>query len=232
MRDLNPRTLSRLAVFETAPFSLLGNSPDANNSIAQNKTVSCYNMEWRGNAMTERKTSRRSRYLGQFTKGPDGAYIYEGDRYIPRNTEWKPVKRELCLYLAAAAVCVIAAGVIPSAGMIGAWYVILPYALAAVLLILLGIRMIQVTEDGGSVHAYTYEKTINWFGFYAVCITVCICAAMAGELACSLLTGQFTAWTAAAAGVYAVIILLMMRFRRRNASVQWEKQPGRKTEGK
>ena len=29
MRDLNPRTLARLAVFETAPFSRLGNSASA-----------------------------------------------------------------------------------------------------------------------------------------------------------------------------------------------------------
>ena len=34
-RDLNPRTLSRLAVFETAPFSLLGTSPALNNYIIE-----------------------------------------------------------------------------------------------------------------------------------------------------------------------------------------------------
>ena len=120
--------------------------------------------------MAEKKKSSRKQYLDQFVKKEDGSYEYTGPRYIPVNAAWKRVSRMLYLYLAAAAVCLIGAGFVPSSGMISAWYVIVPYAAAVLMTILLAVRMLRVTADKGTIHTYTYDRTVAWFSIDALII--------------------------------------------------------------
>ncbi|MBR3358258.1 MAG: hypothetical protein IKG46_10615 [Solobacterium sp.] len=174
--------------------------------------------------MAEKKKSSRKEYLDLFIKQEDGSYVYTGPRYVPLNTEWKRVSRMLYLYLAAAAVCLIVAGMVPSRGMIGAWYVILPYAASVVMLIVLVIRMIRVTTDKGTIHSYTYDRTVAWFSADAVIIMILNAVSMAGEVIASFGGEALIQWQIVALIVHAAAMFFLYQFRMISGSVQWQEE--------
>lgn len=179
--------------------------------------------------MAEKKKSSRKQYLDQFVKKEDGSYEYTGPRYIPVNAAWKRVSRMLYLYLAAAAVCLIGAGFVPSSGMISAWYVIVPYAAAVLMTILLAVRMLRVTADKGTIHTYTYDRTVAWFSIDALIIMGFNAVSMAGEVIASFGAQASLQWQILSLAVHAAALFFLYQYRAVIDSVQWQEE-GTRTE--
>ena len=176
--------------------------------------------------MAEKKRSARSQYLAQFVKKEDGTYEYTGDRYVPVNAEWKRVKQKLLAYYMPALAFLIGAGFIPSAGMVRGWYVIFPFAAAFVMMLYLAVRLVRTTSDQGTVHAYTYERTVQWYGTDALVIMGCETAAAAGEAVCTALNRGPVSFGLAAIAVHALVIYLMYRFRTVAEGTEWKRETG------
>ena len=174
--------------------------------------------------MAEKKKSSRKEYLDRFVKQEDGSYVYTGPRYVPLNTEWKRVSRMLYVYLAAGAVCLIGTGMVPSRGMIDAWYVILPFAAAVIMTIVLAVRMIRVTADNGTIHSYTYDRTIAWFSTDAVIIMILNAVSMAGEVIASFGGQAPLQWQIVSLILHAAVLFLFRQFRMICGGVQWQEE--------
>ncbi|MCR5794832.1 MAG: hypothetical protein K6G61_05755 [Solobacterium sp.] len=113
----------------------------------------------------EKKKKKRFAYLDDFETDDNGNYIYKGTVYgfDEASVTWGRACLYLWLFLGAAAVCQVACGCIPAAGMFNTAYVIIPYALALLMIGLTAYRMVNLSFTGSRVREYVYAKTVEKF---------------------------------------------------------------------
>ncbi len=141
--------------------------------------------------MSEQKDSKKKKnrrtYLNDFKLQDNGEYIYKGTvyRYIG---EWNRCRRSLWTLCAALAALIIASGLLPSAGMMNEFYVILPYLGEAVTAALLIYAVYKLTKGDGNIREYIYVKTFERFREYFMMIFIFSVMCLTGEVLCLIVT--------------------------------------------
>lgn len=139
------------------------------------------------------RESRRKRreYLEDFHRDLNGEYIYEGEyyRYADEGLPYRRAMPRLGLLCAAMLLAQGAAGCVPSVGMSGKFYVILPYALSLVSSVSVCWAMARLWNGGERLRAYVYEATVKALPRRALLTLVFSAICIAGEIFCLLRSG-------------------------------------------
>lgn len=155
----------------------------------------------------EKKRRGRRWYLADFHQTASGKYVYGGDIYrFDGPGSWKEAMTLLWALAAAMLAAVITAGCVPAAGIVGAGYVTLPYALSLVCALSVVWLMGRWTIGGPALRDYVYRATVcqvklrGWVtvGFTAVTLI--------GEMVYLILHG----WGGMMAGTVALIVALVV----------------------
>lgn len=136
--------------------------------------------------MTEEKTEKRKKkkrraYLDDFAKEADGTYIYKGYLYRFKGN-WKESIRGLVIRTGLLAAAVVAAGIVPSAGMMNTAYVILPYTAQVIAAALFAYAVLKIFSSGGEIKEYIYVKSYERFRPYLFMLFVFSLMTLSGEL--------------------------------------------------
>lgn len=142
--------------------------------------------------MTDQKDSKKKKngrraYLNDFKLQDNGEYIYKGTVYRFKG-DWKQCRKTLWTLCAVLAVLVIAGGLLPSAGMMNAFYVILPYLGEAVTAALLIYAVYKLTKGDGNIREYIYVKTFERFREYFMMLFIFSVMCLIGEILCLIIT--------------------------------------------
>ena len=132
--------------------------------------------------MTEKKTKKKKRaYLDDFEKEADGTYIYKGYLYRYKGN-WKENIRGLWIRTGLLIAAVVAAGLVPSAGMMNTAYVILPYTAQMTVSALFAFGVLKLSASGSEVKEYIYQRSYERFRPYLFMLFVLSAMTLAGEL--------------------------------------------------
>lgn len=112
----------------------------------------------------KKKNSRRA-YLDDFKLQDNGEYAYKGNIYIYKG-DWQKCRKQLWTLCAVLSALVIAAGIIPSGGMMNTFYVILPYVGEFTALVLFLYAVLKLTARDERIREYIYDRTFDRFNAY------------------------------------------------------------------
>ena len=105
---------------------------------------------------------KRKHYLNDFRQAVNGEYIYTGDHYSPEMEQSEFSRFRMTVIIAAfiSAVLVLAAGMLPSAGSLNCFYVILPFLAVIICCFIKTVKTVRLFSSGFTVREYIYEKTV------------------------------------------------------------------------
>ncbi|MBQ9032150.1 MAG: hypothetical protein IJ106_11965 [Parasporobacterium sp.] len=107
---------------------------------------------------------KRYSYLDDYKKGMDGTYVYYGRHYLFSGSreELQGYKWTIGITALLLVALFIIGGIMDAGAVWNTWYVILPYALEAVLIFLLIWKGLTLIVEKNPVKAYIYNKTVPW----------------------------------------------------------------------
>ena len=108
------------------------------------------------------KSHRRRAYLDDFRKTQNGDYQYEGSRYACElsEKEWKKKSTAMAAAGIAVIVLTIAAGCVPSVGLQGSIFVLLPYAVQLAAACSLAWACARLLGKEYPLREYVYQQTV------------------------------------------------------------------------
>ena len=108
------------------------------------------------------KPHRRRAYLDDFRKTQNGDYQYEGSRYACElsEKEWKKKSNAMAAAGIAAILLTIAAGCVPSVGLQGSIFVLLPYAVQLAAACSLAWACARLLGKEYPLREYVYQQTV------------------------------------------------------------------------
>ena len=117
-------------------------------------------------------------HLKDYRLNDEGSYEYAGLRWTwSEGCDRGSLLRRAWILFAAAAGCALAAGFVPAPGTFGAFYVVVPYALLAVALVLSGVALGRLTREGMVLRDHVYQASVPALGakllLGAVCAAIC-----------------------------------------------------------
>lgn len=181
-------------------------------------------MAW--SAWVERRQKRRFRNVGHFSMDESGKYVYRGVllRYREEGRSLTGFRVLFGGLTLAAAALILAAGVVPAAGMRRGFLVVIPYvfSLAAVFITLL--KCARLLLGGDPIREYVYEETALQLPVYAPVSAACCGLSVLCELlylAAHGAEGQ-TAATVEFLILEAAAGLAMLLIRRAVKTAQWD----------
>lgn len=126
---------------------------------------------------TQPKPHRRRAYLDDFKKTQNGDYRYEGSRYACEMSEeeWKKKSAIAAAAGIGAVVLTIAAGCVPSVGLMGSIFVLLPYAVQLAAACSLAWACARLLGKEYPLREYVYQQTVC-----KIPLRSGVCAATAG----------------------------------------------------
>lgn len=135
-------------------------------------------------AQSSTKSHRRRAYLDDFRKTQNGDYQYEGSRYACElsEKEWKKKSTAMAAAGIAVILLTIAAGCVPSVGLQGSIFVLLPYAVQLAAACSLAWACARLLGKEYPLREYVYQQTVCKISLRS---GVCIAAAgvsVIGEL--------------------------------------------------
>lgn len=128
-----------------------------------------------------KKTNKRRAYLNDFKLQDNGEYAYKGYVYVYQG-DWKQNRKQFWGLCAALAALVIAAGLIPSGGMINTFYVILPFVGELITAALFLYAVYRFTSRDERIRSYIFEKTYDRFNGYFLFLFIFSVMSIAGEI--------------------------------------------------
>ena len=113
-------------------------------------------------AQSSTKPHRRRAYLDDFRKTQNGDYQYEGSRYACElsEKEWKKKSTAMAAAGIAVIVLTIAAGCVPSVGLQGSIFVLLPYAVQLAAACSLAWACARLLGKEYPLREYVYQQTV------------------------------------------------------------------------
>ena len=132
---------------------------------------------------------KRYSYLDDYKKGVDGQYVYYGRHYIYKGSgfslkQYKCMLGLLDLLLAA----LFIAGGFQNGGVIwSTWYVVVPYAVEAVVIFLMLWKTLSVVIEKVPLKAHIYQKTVPWFRPLSFILAVIALISLLGTVLCLIL---------------------------------------------
>ena len=111
---------------------------------------------------SQSKPHRRRAYLDDFRKTQNGDYQYEGSRYACElsEKEWKKKSTAMATAGIAAILLTIAAGCVPSVGLQGSIFVLLPYAVQLAAACSLAWACARLLGKEYPLREYVYQQTV------------------------------------------------------------------------
>ena len=105
---------------------------------------------------------KRSReHLSDYQLGDDGSYEYRGAYWRWERPKGRPALLRSCWALVAGTgACLLAAGFVPVNGLGSAALVLLPYAVAAVAVVLVVFALLRLTREGERLRDLTYQRSV------------------------------------------------------------------------
>ena len=103
-------------------------------------------------------------HLKDYVPTEDGGYEYVGTHWSWPSAEIRTgfLGRARMLYVVAA-VCLIAAGCIPAPGTFGAFYVVLPFLIGAVGVVLAGVALFRISREDDPMRDHIYASSVPSF---------------------------------------------------------------------
>ena len=113
-------------------------------------------------ARSSAKPHRRRAYLDDFKKTQNGDYQYEGSRYACElsEKEWKKKSTGMAAAGIAVLLLTIAAGCVPSVGLQGSVFVLLPYAVQLAAACSLAWACARLWSKEYPLREYVYQQTV------------------------------------------------------------------------
>lgn len=171
---------------------------------------------------------KRREYLEDFHQDLNGEYIYEGEhfRYADEGLPYRQFRRRLGALCAALLLAEILAGCVPSAGMDGRFYVVLPYAMGFVSAISVCWGMARLLRGGERLRAYEYEATVKALPRRTLLTLIFSAVCTAGELCCLPGGGAEKGFAGSAAFLAVNILALLssLQLRRLLRRSRWERE--------
>ena len=124
---------------------------------------------------SQSKPHRRRAYLDDFRKTQNGDYQYEGSRYACElsEKEWKKKSTAMAAAGIAVILLTIAAGCVPSVGLQGSIFVLLPYAVQLAAACSLAWACARLLGKEYPLREYVYQQTVCKIALRSrVCIAV------------------------------------------------------------
>lgn len=128
----------------------------------------------KADAQSSTKSHRRRAYLDDFRKTQNGDYQYEGSRYACElsEKEWKKKSTAMAAAGIAVLLLTIAAGCVPSVGLQGSIFVLLPYAVQLAAACSLTWACARLLGKEYPLREYVYQQTVCKISLRGgVCIT-------------------------------------------------------------
>ncbi|MCC8047033.1 MAG: hypothetical protein LIP12_16370 [Clostridiales bacterium] len=172
----------------------------------------------------KKKYQGRRAYLNDYEQDESGAYVYKGKVYLWKSPR-KTALTKIWLLSAAAFAAQILAGCVPSVGMNGRAWVLLPYAgaLAASVSLLWG--SYTLTDGGEKIPEHIYKKSVEALPVRAILTIVLSGAAILGELVNLVWQSQFDG-SVSGAVIYMVLesagLILALLLRQTILGLEWE----------
>ncbi|MBQ3338036.1 MAG: hypothetical protein IJG82_00315, partial [Atopobiaceae bacterium] len=103
-------------------------------------------------------------HLKDYVPTEDGGYEYVGTHWSWPSAEIRTgfLGRARMLYVVAA-VCLIAAGCIPAPGTFGAFYVVLPFLIGTVGVVLAGVALFRISREDDPMRDHIYASSVPSF---------------------------------------------------------------------
>ena len=116
----------------------------------------------KADAQSSTKSHRRRAYLDDFRKTQNGDYQYEGSRYACElsEKEWKKQSTAMAAAGIAVILLTIAAGCVPSVGLQGSIFVLLPYAVQLAAACSLAWASARLLGKEYPLREYVYQQTV------------------------------------------------------------------------
>ena len=110
----------------------------------------------------KKRAGKRKQYLNDFRVAVNGEYVYTGDYYSPEMDRSNYSRLRGCIVVAVAITAgfVFAAGLLPAAGSINCFYVILPFLAVIICCCITAWKVLRLLLSGYSVRKYVYENTV------------------------------------------------------------------------
>ncbi len=165
---------------------------------------------------------RRRVYVDDYEVDEDGKYVYRGKAY-----RWNaPRNKTLGLFWALSILTLllqVGGGCVTNVGMTGRTWVMLPYMVGLIAVVLLVWAVYELTDGGDPVREYNYNKSVKKMPRRCLYVIVCNGLAILGELINLLWRSQYNG-TVAGALLYMLIeaaglaMALVIRVRFQNLS--------------
>ena len=110
----------------------------------------------------KKRAGKRKQYLDDFRPAVNGEYVYTGN-YYSQEMERPDFSRLRGFIIAAVVITagfVLAAGLLPAAGSINCFYVILPFLAVIISCCITAWKVLSLLLSGYSVRKYIYENTV------------------------------------------------------------------------
>ena len=139
----------------------------------------------------KKKSTGKKQYLNDFQPALNGEYIYTGNFYSP---QMEPVRYDRLrimtgLLLASSVLCVLAAGLLPAAGSLNSFYVILPFLAVIICCFVKTGKTGRLLLSGFTVREYVYLKTVPAMPGWTIAEAASAAGTLIGETVFLLIHG-------------------------------------------
>ena len=137
------------------------------------------------------KTAKRKQYLNDFRPSVNGEYVYTGDHFRPNNEakEFSRLRITVLLTAVISAVLVISAGLLPAAGSMNCFYVILPFLAVIICCFIKAWKTARLFISGIPVREYVYKKTVPEIPGWTLAESISAAVTLVAEILYLLLNG-------------------------------------------
>lgn len=119
--------------------------------------------------MGKQKKWGKNGYIRDFHRAPGGGYIYEGKYMYANNAMLKSLYVRLAIIQASMIIAAIVPGFATKAGLLNSFYVIIPYVLWVIAVLVMTYKTVCMFSGGNPMRSYVYERSV---AAYAPCAYV------------------------------------------------------------
>jgi len=140
----------------------------------------------------ERKAGKkRKHYLNDFNQAVNGEYIYTGTCYRPQmdSSRFSTLRVRIIAVSILSAAFVLAAGLLPAAGSLNCFYVILPFLAVIICCFVKAGKLARLFFTGDTVREYIFLKTVPEIPGWTIAETVASAITLIAETVYLIMNG-------------------------------------------
>ena len=141
--------------------------------------------------MENKRAGGRKQYLNDFRPSVNGEYIYTGGFYKleMEQSRVKGLRTKMTVSVIITAAFVLTAGILPAAGSISCFYVILPFLAVMICCFVSTWKICRLLASGLMVREYIYEKTVPTVPGWLLAESISAAATLIGEAVYLIING-------------------------------------------